>query len=162
MLAGTSIETPTGEVSANGFLLDMWRVFEDFVTVAFREQIEPHYGGRIIAQQRHHLDEAGQVELRPDILWQERGFTRAVIDAKYTTKSRPDHLYQLLAYCTTLGLTSGHLVYAAGATQQHTVRRAGIQITCHTLNLNQPPTELLRHIRALAHEICLAPEPRRV
>lgn len=53
----------------NGFLLDMPRLFEDFVTVALREALVTAYDGRVDAQDRHHFDEAGQVLLRPDIVW---------------------------------------------------------------------------------------------
>ncbi len=39
-------------------------------------------------------------------------------------------LYQLLAYCTILGLRHGHLVYTRGDGEpaRHTIRRSGIQL----------------------------------
>jgi hypothetical protein len=46
----------------------------------------------------------------------------------------------LLAYCTTLGLDVGHLVYAKGneSRAKHVVRNAGIRIVQHALDLDQP------------------------
>jgi 5-methylcytosine-specific restriction enzyme subunit McrC len=44
VLRSTSVEEGTGGVAVNGFLLDMPKVFEDFVTVALRETLETAYG----------------------------------------------------------------------------------------------------------------------
>lgn len=65
VLRATSAEHAAGSVAINGFLLDMPQVFEDFVTVALREAIEDSCGGRVVAQSRHYLDEAGHVVLKP-------------------------------------------------------------------------------------------------
>ncbi len=80
--------------------------------------------------------------MRPDLLC--RRVTRpptAVIDAKYKAE-RPEgfpnaDLYQMLAYCTVLGLGDGHLVYAKGnePVNIHTVQNAGVTIHCHALDL---------------------------
>ena len=90
VLRATSVEHESGTVAVNGFLLDMPRLFEDFVTVALREALESAYGGRVDDQDQNHFDEAGQVRLRPDIVWKVRGSPAAVIDAKYKAESRPD------------------------------------------------------------------------
>jgi 5-methylcytosine-specific restriction enzyme subunit McrC len=69
-------------------------------------------------QDRHYLDQAAKVTLRPDIVWKIRGSPVAVVDAKYKSEKPVGYpnadLYQLLAYCTILGLRKGHLVYAKG------------------------------------------------
>ena len=69
VLRATSVEHDRGGVAVNGFLLDMPQLLEEFVTVALREAIVPVYGGRLAGQDRSHFDEAGQVVLRPDIVW---------------------------------------------------------------------------------------------
>jgi 5-methylcytosine-specific restriction enzyme subunit McrC len=159
VLRATSAEHATGGVAINGFLLDMPHLFEDFVTVGLRETVEGPYGGVVIAQSRHHLDEAGGVELRPDIIWRRSNETAAVIDAKYKAEKPSGFpnadLYQLLAYCTVLGLGVGHLVYAAGNEQpaRYVVRGAGTEIVCHALNLSQTPAELLAEVKRLASAI---------
>jgi 5-methylcytosine-specific restriction enzyme subunit McrC len=159
ILRATSVEHSVGRVAVNGFLLDMPLLFEEFVTTALREALEREYGGRVVAQSRHYLDEAGRVPLRPDILWQRRGEPVAVIDAKYKAEKPSGYpnadLYQLLAYCTVLGLPVGHLVYAAGneVPMHHIIRQSGIKIVCYALDLNQPPGLLLAGIRDLSGKI---------
>jgi 5-methylcytosine-specific restriction enzyme subunit McrC len=159
VLRATSIEHEYGMVAVNGFLLDMPRLFEDFVTVALREAFVPAYGGRVDDQDQNHFDEAGHVRLRPDIVWKVRGSAVAVIDAKYKAEKPAGYpnadLYQLLAYCTVLGLQNGYLVYAKGNENpaHHIVRRSGIEIFCHAVDLDQPPDDLLAQMSDLAERI---------
>jgi 5-methylcytosine-specific restriction enzyme subunit McrC len=143
----------------NGFLIDMPRLFQDFVTVALREAIEGTYGGRVAAEPLHHLDEAGRVRLYPDLVWQVGGSAAAVIDAKYKAEKPRGYpnadLYQLLAYCTVLGLRTGHLVYARGNAEpaHHVVRGADVEVICHALDLGRAPDALLAEVRGLAAAI---------
>jgi 5-methylcytosine-specific restriction enzyme subunit McrC len=159
VLRATSVEHDRGAVAVNGFLLDMPKLFEDFVTVALKESLESTFGGHAEPQSRHYLDVAGKVLLKPDIIWRRGGTTAAVIDAKYKAEKPSGYpnadLYQLLAYCTVLGLRTGHLVYAAGNEEpaRHVVRQAGTEIVCHALNLNLSPENLLTKVRTLAAAI---------
>ena len=143
----------------NGFLLDMPKLFEDFVTVALREALVTAYGGRVDDQDPHRFDEAGQVLLRPDIVWKLRGTPLAVVDAKYKAEKPAGYpnadLYQLLAYCTVLGLDRGHLVYAKGNENpaRHVVRRSGIEILCHAVDLDQEPGVLISQMYDIAQTI---------
>ena len=97
--------------------------------------------------------------MKPDIVWRVDGRAVSVIDAKYKAEKPSGfpnaNLYQLLAYCTVLGLRVGHLVYAAGNEQptRYTVRQAGTEIICHALNLGDPPGALLMGISHLASTI---------
>ena len=98
----------------------------------------------------------GQVDMRPDLLCHRDEKAAAVIDAKYKAE-RPEgfpnaDLYQMLAYCTVLGLGEGHLVYAKGnePVSTHTVQRAGVTIHCHALDLGLEPADLLRQVDDLA------------
>ena len=110
-------------------------------------------------QDRNYFDEAAEVALRPDIVWKIRGSPAAVIDAKYKAEKPAGYpnadLYQLLAYCTVLGLHNGHLVYAKGneTPAHHVVRRSGIEIFCHAVDLDQPPDALLVQMSDLAERI---------
>lgn len=151
VLRATSFEFGEGAVPVNGLLLEMWQVFEDFVTTALREELETAHGGRVHGQPVRHLDLAGRVKLEPDILWLKQGRVAVVVDAKYKSRRPNDDLYQLLAYCTALGLPRGHLLYAAGAERPvvHTVRNAGVEIVCDALDLARPPAHLLAQIRRL-------------
>jgi 5-methylcytosine-specific restriction enzyme subunit McrC len=143
----------------NGFLLDMPRLFEDFITVALREALVASYGGRVDDQDRNYFDDAAQVVLRPDIVWKIRGSAVAVIDAKYKAEKPAGYpnadLYQLLAYCTVLGLRAGHLIYAKGNEDpaRHVVRHSGIEILCRAVDLDLPPDGLLAQMSDLAGRI---------
>ena len=160
VLRATSIEHGPGGVAVTGFLLDMPLVFEEFVTVALREALESAYGGRVVGQARGwFLDEAMRVSLRPDVVWYWNGAPAAVADAKYKVESPAGYpnadLYQMLAYCTALQLSRGHLVYAksAGQTVRHRVREADVEIIGHALDLDCEPDALLRQVHDLAGEL---------
>ncbi|MFJ7228467.1 McrC family protein [Streptomyces tendae] len=158
-LRGASAEHPPGGLRIDGFLFDMNQLFEDFVTVALREAVRG--GGRTCRlQDSHHLDEASAIRMRPDfVLYGADGIPCAVVDAKYKAERRggyPDaDLYQMLAYCTALGLREGHLVYAKGNAPHvsHQVRHAGILIHQHALDLDQDPVGLLADIGRVARRM---------
>lgn len=155
ILAGDSFEQRVGDVHVCGFVFDMWKIYEDFVSIALREALAP-YGGTASLQHRMHLDEARNVEMRPDFLWTGRDGRRIVVDAKYKAEKPAGFpqadLYQLLAYCTVLGLADGHLIYAKGnqAAIAHSIQGAGVTVHCQTLDLNEPPAQLLAQVRHLA------------
>lgn len=159
VLRGTSFEHAPGDIAVAGFLLDMPALFEAFVTQALGDALAGPYGGRIHAQDWNPFDESGRVRLRPDLVWKVRGAPAAVVDAKYKAESPAGYpnadLYQLLAYCTVLGLRHGHLVYAKGDAEpaRHTVRRSSVEIHCHALDLAADPRTLLRRVHDLADEI---------
>ncbi|NMN99773.1 restriction endonuclease [Gordonia sp. TBRC 11910] len=159
VLSAQSFEQRIGDLTVTGFMFDMWRVFEDFICAALGEVLT-ELGGKAVTQHRIFLDEADHVVMKPDLLW--LGHDRrpaAVIDAKYKAE-RPEgfpdaDLYQMLAYCTTLGLQDGHLVYAKGneTAIAHSVRRSRIAIHCHAMDLALPPEELLGEVDKVADRI---------
>jgi 5-methylcytosine-specific restriction enzyme subunit McrC len=159
VLRATSAEHQGGTVAFNGFLLNMPKLFEAFVTTVLRDSLAGTYGGRVVAQDRHYLDQAGQVRLYPDIVWKRRGEPVAVVDAKYKAEKPSGYpnadLYQLLAYCTVLNLPRGHLVYVKGNEDaaHHVIRQSGTEIICHALDLSQPPGSLLIQMNELAQTI---------
>ncbi|MEU6096198.1 restriction endonuclease [Streptomyces sp. NPDC047079] len=159
VLDNASAEHASGGLRIDGFLFDMNKLFEDFVTVALRETLSGS-GRSARLQDAHHLDEAAAVRMRPDfVLYGADGAPVAVVDAKYKTEKRggfPEtDLYQMLAYCTALGLREGHLVYAKGNASHaaHRVRHAGILIRQHALDLDQQPAGLLADIAAVARQM---------
>jgi 5-methylcytosine-specific restriction enzyme subunit McrC len=168
LLSDRSVQPEGAHATAvDGFVLDMRAVFERFLTLALGNALAQH-GIRCAAQEQHHrLDTQGRVRMRPDLVLYRGGRVVTVVDAKYATldssAAPTGHLYQLLSYCTALGLRHGHLVYAA-TTQRHAtdhvIRRCGITVTAHGLNLNQPPAELLAAISALATDIYRPSAPK--
>lgn len=170
VLRGTSPEHRPGELSLDGFLFDMNALFEDFVTGALLEAVREHgLTGR--AQDPHHLDTAGRIRMRPDlVLYRPDGRTPvAVVDAKYKKEKAGAYpnadLYQMLAYCTVLNLGEGHLIYAAGQSDGHVhevrgsrrplagpgeAHSEGMQLYQHALDLDVDPAVLLATFRELA------------
>lgn len=162
VLRSRSVDVLDTGVRATGFLVNMNTVFEDFVTISLTEAFAP-FGGHCVAQDRHTLDEAHLVKLRPDLVrYGPGGQPAAVVDAKYKKETPAGYpyadLYQLLAYCTALQLPVGHLVYAEGSDLAARVRiqHAGITIVQHALNLKQPAAGLLSQVADLAAEIAAA------
>jgi 5-methylcytosine-specific restriction enzyme subunit McrC len=160
VLRGHSVEQAVGDVRINGFVVDMAKVFEDFLSVALGEALTRR-GGTCRAQERWLFDEGGDVPMKPDIVWYATGSAQpsAVIDAKYKAEKPSGFpnadLYQMLAYCSVLGLERGHLVYAQGNEEpgRRRVRRLGTEIVQHTIDLTLEPRDLLDQVDALADTI---------
>ncbi|PRW65367.1 McrC family protein [Actinopolyspora mortivallis] len=159
VLRGSSVEHRPGHLAVHGFLVDTAKLFEDFVTVALRNALAEEPGHSVL-QEHGHLDENHAIPLTPDFVhYAPSGEPRAVVDVKYKAE-RPSgypnaDLYQMLAYCVAFGLRAGHLVYAKGnsAHGTHRVRRAGITIHQHALELDQPPPQLLDDVDLLARRL---------
>ncbi|MGW7524458.1 McrC family protein [Streptomyces sp. NPDC054783] len=170
VLHGTSPEhRPAGAdpLAVDGFLLDMNKLFEDFVTSALREALRER-GLTARLQDPHHLDLAGLVRIRPDLVVR-TGDGRAplaVVDAKYKVEKADGllnaDLYQALAYATVLGLPEAHLVYAAGRQPErfHEVRGTaagpdgrGMRLYQHSLDLSREPVQLLTAIREITDRL---------
>jgi len=87
--------------------------------------------GRAGDQDRNHLDEAGEVVLRPDTVRKIRGSAAAAADAKLKAGKPAGYpnagLYRRLAYSTVLGLRSGHLMYAKGIGHARAPRGAPVR-----------------------------------
>lgn len=158
ILAANSFEQRIGSLEVTGFVFDMWRVFEDFVCVALREALTP-YGGKPELQYRTHLDDEDAIPMRPDFVWSAGGQVRVVADAKYKAEKPAGFpqadLYQLLAYCTVLGLVDGHLVYAKGeeVPRVHSVAGSPVRIHCHTLDLTARPEAILGQLAEIAMQL---------
>ncbi|MFJ4525915.1 McrC family protein [Streptomyces sp. NPDC088810] len=165
VMDGISAEHSPGGLRIDGFLFNMNRLFEDFVTAALREALQTAGSGHTVRlQDPHHLDEAAAIRMKPDlVLYGPDGTPCAVVDAKYKAEKRggyPDaDLYQMLAYCTALGLREGHLVYAKGNAPHaaHQVRHAGIVIHQHALDLDQEPAGVLMEVEELAQWLVNTP-----
>ncbi len=85
ILKGSSITTSAGDVTSIGFVFDMNKVFEDFLSAALTEALE-RVGGRVQLQdQSKFLDEERKLRLKPDITWWEgpdgRGNRRRQVQA---------------------------------------------------------------------------------
>ncbi len=153
-----AFEADRGQVRASGFLMDMNVIFQEFVTVALREELgvsERLFGESNIPS----LDETGRVHLRPDLVWRDGSSCVFVGDAKYK-RIRDEHipnadLYQLLAYTTALGLPGGLLIYAQGEREPatYTVRHSGKRLEVAALDLSGTLEEVLKRVHELAGRV---------
>jgi 5-methylcytosine-specific restriction enzyme subunit McrC len=159
ILRAASIKATPGRIASVAYVFDMNRVFEDFVSISLREQLQS-YGGEVKLQTSFTLDAADEVTLRPDVVWAAAGKPQAIIDAKYKAlklAGMPNaDAYQMLAYCTALGLDQGFLVYAKDSEERVrnlTVRNSTCKIRVRTLDVEKRPEELLGQVRAIVAEI---------
>ncbi|MCP9948666.1 McrC family protein [Actinomadura madurae] len=158
VLRSASYELDDGTaLRVDGLMLEMWRVFEDYLCVALAEALRPYGHIARLQDKRHHLDRAHRVRLRPDLVLDTadgRPFT--VVDAKYKVDDTPQSdLYQVLAYCTAMNLRRGYLVYAS-KNETHTHLITGtedVQIVEAALDLSAPPEALAVQVTELARRI---------
>jgi 5-methylcytosine-specific restriction enzyme subunit McrC len=165
VLAASSFDLRASDVriDVSGFLFDAWKIFEDFVCVALAEALRTESGHPQL-QHRGYLDVDHAIPIEPDFTWWRGNLARAVVDAKYKMEKSNRYpnadTYQVLAYCTALGLDEGHLIYARGEAEQRSYRvnLSPVTIHCHALDLAGTSQDLLTRIRALAEFIC-SPQP---
>lgn len=162
VLRHQSAEPGPGDVTMAAFVVNMAKVFEDFVTTALREALVT-YAGHTDAQYPAHLDDDRTIPMKPDVVHVVRGRPAAVFDAKYKLESATSgypnaDAYQMLAYCTALHLHVGWLVYAHGTSPpgRRRVRNTEIDIVLFPLDLAATPKEILVSIDTLAHRAMYA------
>lgn len=156
LVQGRSLTDLHGETAASSFLIDMNQVFEDFVT----RRLRTAPAGRLVVldQFRSHLGDNRTVPIRPDLVFQRADRTVFVADVKYklapTGTARTADYFQLLAYCTALGLAEGVLIYAQtdDANPDHAVvvRHAGTRLVTYRLDLSGGAGEIEASVEKLA------------
>ncbi|CAN7165465.1 McrC family protein [Microbacterium foliorum] len=156
VLRNTAAQMGHDGVEVAAFVVSMWKVFEDFVTTALREAISVR-GRRAVPQKRWHFDEVrrdevGRVPMAIDLLEYDGRDPIMVYDAKYKAASGDGRypnadFYQMLAYCTTVGLKRAVLVYAQGGDViDRRVLNSPVTIREWPLDLSLSPAEMLESI----------------
>lgn len=137
------------------YLVDMDWLFERSVGTLLRAAA-PAHGLVAREQERHPLDLARQVSVRPDVVLYRRGQPVLVVDAKYKRAAAGADLYQVVAYCHALGLARAALVYPASEAlpaREVAVRGAdAVRVRYLALDLRGGPEELAREGRRMADE----------
>ena len=153
-----AFESGRGEVRAQGFLMDMNVVFQEFVTVALREALRVREA-EFKECNIETLDEGKRIRLKPDLVWREGSSYRFIGDAKYKLikdERFPNaDMYQMLAYLTASGLSNGMLIYAKDETEEinYRVRNAGKNVHVATLDLSGSLDEILGRVGELGGKI---------
>ncbi len=149
-----SLRDETGKTLGISFTVDMNVLFERFVEkVVVREARSARL--QLVAQAPRQL--SANVPMRPDLVLRDGGSDLAVGDAKY--KERDDEgppnedLYQLLAYCISLGLRAGLLVYSGKLDKQYLVQRAGILLEATSIDLTGEPEQIEASARRAAKRL---------
>lgn len=146
-------QTDTG-VPVASFVVNMAEAFEGFVTAALTSAFAEISPGVSVGQYPTHLDEERRQPIRPDFVHTVGGVPTVVMDAKYKTGSpRVEDLYQMLAYCTVLGLAEGTLIYVADSKgrgeQSAIVVRANVCLRAVRIDVAVEPIDVLRQIQAV-------------
>ncbi len=117
---------------------------------------------RVRKPPRLPLDRAGNAHIQPDLLFEQRSRSVLVGDCKYKRIGpRPDSdsdIYQMVAYCTALGLDIGVLIYPrhlADVDDELVLRRSRIRLRRMTMDLGLPLSELRSEADRLCGELML-------
>jgi 5-methylcytosine-specific restriction enzyme subunit McrC len=156
---------PGGRMGATvcpAFLLDMERVFEGYLTRGITGAFAGRPRWRVDVQPRHVANRpvAGQpdIHLRPDVVLARDGRPEVVVDAKWKDLASSlmiDDVYQVLAYCTALGVGRGVLVYPGrrDRTWDYDMTGAPIRLTVRTLRVVGDREACGRSFRRLARAL---------
>lgn len=161
ILRNASAEAGEGKQQSASFVVDMSRVFEEFVGVALRQAMRAH-PGEMRLQYGATLNEAvrdsDRLTVRPDAVHFLGGRPVVVYDSNYKAATdfgaslNADH-YQLLAYCTALQVPTAWLVYAGqGEMKLRRILNTDIDIVEYPLDLSRPPAEILAAVTDLAQQ----------
>jgi 5-methylcytosine-specific restriction enzyme subunit McrC len=160
ILRQRTLRDQTGTVAGVSFTVDMNTLFERFVEQVVRETAQ-RAGLELAAQAQRRFSQ--DVRMYPDLLLRRDGRDAAVADAKY---KEPDNgqpvedLYQMLAYCVTLGLPAGLLIYGGPHPLPHQiVRRAGIRLELTGIDLSLSWRDVLQQARDVATQLIAHVEP---
>ncbi len=160
VLARSSVEHERGQVQAAGFVVPMDKLFEDLVSRLLRELDDESV---LAPQAPYTFDTLGRLSMRPDLVLRRGGVDVAVADTKYKVlddngRLRNDDGYQLLAYCTRLGLSVGHLIYASGTlpTLPYRLQGADVTLAIHKIAIDQPVEDVEQDVAGLRERL-LAP-----
>ena len=156
LLENLTLADQRGQHAASSFVVDMNRLFENFVTQRLRRAMRGHLEVR--SQSNCHLDTRQQVPIRPDLVFRKQGHGVYAADIKYKltddARARTSDYYQLLAYTTALDLPEGVLIYclADGGVPERTitVRHAGKLLHTLAIDLSGTPTEVTAAITEAA------------
>lgn len=136
------------------FVVNMAEAFEGFVTATLTESFAAVSKGASVGQYPTHLDREQNQPIRPDFVHLIGGVPTVVVDAKYKTGApRVEDLYQMLAYCTVMGLGEGTLVYVADSTtsprRRTSVMHSTVAIKSIRVDTTLKPQDMIRALQAV-------------
>ena len=149
-----------GHAPVSAFMVDMNDVFEDFVFVSLKHRMRGSWG---VDKRTIPLDIAQHVPTEADLLFTDQSGTDALVaDSKYKLisdgRGRNADYYQLLAYCTSLGLPRGVLIYCDAADAQRPpraveVRQSGTVLETFQVSLSGSIDDIGREFDRLSRHL---------
>ena len=152
VLAHASVEHERGETQTHGFVVNMAWLFEKLVAQLLEEHTHS-----LVSQETLPLDTLDRLSIRPDLVFHDHSGAIAVADTKYKLLDEAGNFpnsdaYQLITYCTRLGLTTGHLIYVAGDLQPEPFEIIGtdVRLVIHAVEVSRPVEEIEQQVQLLA------------
>ncbi|WP_164734067.1 MULTISPECIES: hypothetical protein [Microbacterium] len=157
VLEATSWAHVEGASSGSAFLLNVAKVYEDFVGRVLQATLHPEGFDVDLQVSNWRLDMAGKIQMRPDIVISRNGRVIAVADTKYKVWGESDgsppnaDLYQALAYAVTAGVREVHLLFVSGDVEprRYEIAATGTTVVAHAVDVSGEPGELLASARQL-------------
>lgn len=162
-LEASSLSEASGATDFRTFLLDMNKLFEQFVTQSLHDRLLPPW--HVSGQESLYLGQHNRVPMRPDILVWLDGRCHVVADCKYKRVNDESEYvqhdyYQVLAYCTALGIDRGILIYpkheiavedsVAIRNSDVVILRLSVDLATHASGLRKQCDQLAREIRKIS------------
>jgi len=151
-LQHVSVESTAGGVVVHGFRVNMAHLFERLVARLLID-VDAAWSAQVTLP----LDQRETLVIRPDLVRDDGTGWSGVADTKYKLldeagKVSNADIYQLVTYCSRLGLAAGHLIYADGGAEPdpYEVMGTDIEVAIHRLDLTQAVPLLVNRVRALA------------
>jgi 5-methylcytosine-specific restriction enzyme subunit McrC len=160
IISGNGFHENTGDIQINGFSIDMYKVFEDFIARQLAERIN-NSDDFVATQKSLLLDVRGVYREKPDLIWYRKGEPFQVMDTKYKKpegemeqRDSLNDLRQVISYASLLGLKEAHLIYGiAGNARSIETRQEGITVYTHGLDLGKSPSEIGEQIDSLVSNL---------
>lgn len=161
ILEATSWAHTEGASSGSAFLLNVAKVYEDFVGSVLRATLRPEGFEVDVQVSDWRLDTRGKVRMRPDIVISRGGRVAAVADTKYKVWGESDgsppnaDVYQGLAYAITAQVPEVHLLYVSGDVEprRYEIAATGTVVVAHAVDVSGGPEELVARVTALGHAL---------
>lgn len=157
VLEATSWAHAEGASSGSAFLLNVAKVYEDFVGRVLQATLRPEGYDVDLQVSDWRLDTEGKILMRPDIVISRHGRVVAVADTKYKVWGANDgsppnaDVYQALAYAVTAGVHEVHLLYVSGDVEprRYEIAATGTTVVAHAVDVSGEPGELVGRVRGL-------------
>lgn len=161
ILEATSWAHTEGASSGSAFLLNVAKVYEDFVGSALQAMLKPEGFEVDLQVSDWRLDTGGKVRMRPDIVISRRGRVVAVADTKYKVWGESDgsppnaDVYQGLAYAVTAHVPEVHLLYVSGDVEprRYEIAATGTMVVAHAVDVSGGPDELITRVVELGRAL---------